>query len=179
MTIVIRQNVFETNSSSTHSVSLNFAGIKKAPLYDTIAPNDKGQIIIEGGDFASTEIYLVDSSGKMGFIAACLLAFYDKDALLAFEKMVKEHTGASEIIYDIRFSFTDGKPANTFLSPEYTSSYDYGRDRDYDDEEDEEEDEEANGGEISMKDIIKDVNKMKAFIFDKKSKLTSEIGYDG
>lgn len=43
----IRNGVFETNSSSSHSISIlnNCNG-----MYDTICPNDDGNIILEGVD---------------------------------------------------------------------------------------------------------------------------------
>ena len=54
MTINIRSNVFETNSSSSHSFSLTFpcAGDK---ILETIKPDGNGQIILTGGNYTSSE----------------------------------------------------------------------------------------------------------------------------
>lgn len=174
MIINIRSNVFETNSSSTHSVSLNFP-MKSDNLkeFEIVAPNDNGQIVLEGGDFSYSEIGLYEALSKMNFIAARIFAIGDEESKKRFEKVVKEYTGASEIVYDIRLSFADGKPANTFLSTEYiyaeTDNY-----HSYDDDDDDEDD-----LLISFSEILKSEDKLKHFLFNKKATLTSEICFDG
>lgn len=44
---LIRKGVFETNSSSCHSLSID----NNADVLDTLYPNEEGNIILEGGEF--------------------------------------------------------------------------------------------------------------------------------
>jgi len=181
MTTNIRSSVFETNSSSTHSVSLKFSGVTKGMLLETVNLNAKGQIVLDGGDFASTEIYVEDTLTKLNFIATYIIVYGNELLQERFEKIVKEQTGASEILFNMRLVYSNGKPANTFFSPEYSNPYDYHEDDEDEDEdnEDNDDDEEVNNkcSEISLKDILKSNSKLRAFLFSKRSNITSEISY--
>jgi len=151
--INIRQNVFETNSSSSHSFTLTFNALDKAML-GTIAPNEKGQIVFTGGNFTGSEFAVGSPQNKANLIAANIVVYGDADLKERFEKVIKEHTGATEIIYDVRPMIIDGKTPNTFYSPKFNHMYSYH----YDEETDEE-------SEISFNDILADDKLMKTFIF--------------
>lgn len=169
--INIRSNVFETNSSSTHSVSLKFSGIHEGMLLERVKLNSKGQIVLTGGDFASTEIELHSAIQKLNFIGAYILVYGDEALKNRFEKVVKEQTGASEIVYNMRFVANDGKPANTFFSPEYSDPYGQF--------EDDDENEGDNCDEIQLHDILDNEGKLRAFLFSKDSSISSSIRCDG
>lgn len=156
--INVRSSVFETNSSSTHSITLNFND--SVDLTDTIYVNSDGKIVLSGGDFSYTEIYIDKAISKANFIAVYMCVYGDEQLKLRLEKVLKEQTGASEIVYDIRMIYFDGKPANSFFSTEYNNPYDY-------------------DNSDSFQDIIKDEDKLRKFIFNSSSRIYAEIGYDG
>ena len=91
----IRQNVFETNSSSTHSFSIssNTDGI-----YQTLDVDDDGSITFVGGDFGWEFRKYNDAKTKCNYAAT----LYDQTKAdpAIFENVVKEHTGAKKIIYN-------------------------------------------------------------------------------
>lgn len=104
--INIRNNVFETNSSSTNSVTLT---IKFKGLMETIVPDKNGIILFEGTDFSSN-CYLASAIRK----ATCFAVFvhfmpHFKDM---FEDIIKKHTGAKEIQYNINII---GADINSFM----------------------------------------------------------------
>jgi hypothetical protein len=178
MTINIRNGVFETNSSSTHSVSLHFP-LHDEGMFGTIKPDSKGNIKLHGGDFASTKIDVSSPLDKANFIAAYIMVYGNEKLKKRFESVLKEHTGAKNIVYDIRLSFTDGKPANTFFSPEYSCPEDcgyYGEGY-YNEEDDEEECEEKGENPISLDAVLKSSKRLKTFLFSKKAKIYSFITY--
>ena len=171
MTSNIRQNVFETNSSSTHSVSLEMNGGK---LNDTIVPDENGNIVLSGGDFSHTELYITDALRKANFVAVYNAVYGDEKLKDRLVKVLKEITGAKEIIFDITMSYADGKPANSKFSSEYTDPY---CDSEYM-EEDENDDEESEEVEVSFKTVLKDEKLLKQFIFNKSNNISAEIGYN-
>lgn len=108
----IRHNVFETNSSSTHSISISE---KANGIYDTIVPDDNGVIVLNGGEFGWAWNKYNDSLTKLNYVAIYALfqisignAKEDIKNLLI--EVVKEHTGAKEIIFN--FSTTDTEDNN-------------------------------------------------------------------
>lgn len=108
----VRNGVFETNSSSTHSISIH-AGT--ADTYDTIVPNEKGEIYLDGGEFGWTGGRQFDAITKLNYCAVELLSHeYDWDSALkrnvktrdgtqsehwkTLERVVLEHTGAKKFV---------------------------------------------------------------------------------
>lgn len=49
---LIRTGVFETNSSSNHSLSLNYG--EKKRVYDTLPVNEDGSVIVDCGGYFKT-----------------------------------------------------------------------------------------------------------------------------
>jgi len=89
-----RTSVFETNSSSTHSVSI-YAATKG--LYDTITPNEEGVIHLEGDDFGWEWQSYNDSLVKANYAAIfSRKSPVYRDMLI---EVIKDHTGAKEIIF--------------------------------------------------------------------------------
>jgi hypothetical protein len=157
MTINIREDSFETNSSSTHSIVLNFND-NNVELDDTIVPNSDGEIIISGEDFTGLEFMIQGAESKAALIATYIMVYDDKDLKKKFESVLMKQTGAKKISYDIRFVAQNDIPANAFYCPDITDIYYYN-----DDDE-----------EIYFQDLIKKKEFLKRFIFC--SKINIEAG---
>lgn len=103
----IRQGVFETNSSSTHSISIskNTDG-----LMDTIHPDSDGVIRLEGGDFGWEWEQYNDAKTKANYCFSDLtyrdwkdrdkLVIKNQDLFDMLVKVIKEHTGAKHIEFE-------------------------------------------------------------------------------
>jgi len=113
--INIRKNVFETNSSSSHSFTLNYSSVECE--LKTIIPDQDGKIVFTGGNFTSSEYGLDTPMEKANAIAAMIVVYGDNALKERFERVVKEHTGASELVYDIRLKAEGGKLPNTYYCP--------------------------------------------------------------
>jgi len=59
----IRQGVFETNSSSTHSISVHNYGD-----YDSIAPDEDGIVYVRGEDFGWDQETFTDPESKLSYL---------------------------------------------------------------------------------------------------------------
>ena len=106
----IRNSVFETNSSSTHSISI----CSGCDTYDTLVPDDDGNIILTGGQFGwewetytdpqtkanYAAIYCSDSDGCIPELKSRASKY--KEMLI---DVIKKHTGAKDVVFD--FSTTD------------------------------------------------------------------------
>jgi hypothetical protein len=97
----IRQGVFETNSSSTHSVSVSK---DSDGIYDTLLP-ENGILTIEGEDFGWEWQTYNDPKMKAAYAAVYLN--YDSSQTEILEKVLKEHTGAKEIVFNIKNNYID------------------------------------------------------------------------
>jgi hypothetical protein len=85
-----RNKVFETNSSSTHSIS-----IEVGQNWDNIELNDKGNIVLEGGEFGWEERVYTDALTKANYCAVDSLGDDTKQDML--KEVIKEYTGAKEV----------------------------------------------------------------------------------
>ena len=95
MMINIRGKVFETNSSSTHSITItpNSSGI-----YDTIIP-DNGVITLVGGQFGWEWEKYNDPLTKANY--AAVYAQNNSNKLNTLINVIKDHTGAKEVVLDV------------------------------------------------------------------------------
>lgn len=105
-----RLNVFETNSSSSHSFTIS---ISTSGVLETIAPNSKGEIVLKGGDFSRSEFYIQSALEKANAIAVFCVVTEDSNVKEMFEEMMLKHTGASSLKYDIILT---GPDRNSYLS---------------------------------------------------------------
>lgn len=123
---LIRNKVFETNSSSCHSISIEKC---ESSLYDRLYPNEDGDIVLDGGEFGWGYDEYRDASTKANYIAVAirllenaaedfntaseerkkvftyysLPGFADKNYFAIksiFEKVIKNQTGCNNIIYN-------------------------------------------------------------------------------
>lgn len=101
--ILIRNGVFETNSSSCHSVSV--ADDTKEFVLDTLYPDQNGVITLTGGDFGWEWFKHNDAETKANYAAQ---AFYGNEI---YQEMlvdiIKEQTGAEEVIFDCEKGYID------------------------------------------------------------------------
>jgi hypothetical protein len=91
----IRIGVFETNSSSTHSITIN----EDTNLFTSIIPDKNGTITLTGGQFGWDWIAYNDALTKANYCAvdACKSA----ERLEMLVSVIKNHTGAKEVILNI------------------------------------------------------------------------------
>jgi len=108
--IAIRTAVFETNSSSTHVLSIS----DNCDLYDTLPINEDGVIIIEAESYpySDNQNYKFRSAiEKTKIVFASIgndhLPYWelddaDKERLRIFEKVILDHTQAKSINYQFQ-----------------------------------------------------------------------------
>src|SRR5579885_45905 len=88
----IRNKVFETNSSSSHSISIYNA---TKGLYDTITPDSNGVITLTGGEFGWEWEKYNDAITKANY--AAVFALGDQQMTDMLVQVIKDHTGAKEV----------------------------------------------------------------------------------
>lgn len=106
---VVRQGVFETNSSSTHSISI--ATQTQGALMDTLPLDKERVLILEGGEFGWEEASYKDALTKANYMAIYALQWGKEESgkfIKIFEDVVKEQTGARKIEYAFTTSWQAG-----------------------------------------------------------------------
>lgn len=106
----IRNNVFETNSSSTHSISI---APTVAGLYDTLPVDSNGKIRLVGGEFGWEWAKFNDPYTKANY--AAVFAHEGTPQMVdMLVNVIKEHTGAKEVEFgfttELRSSLDAAKP---------------------------------------------------------------------
>jgi len=101
----IRHNVFETNSSSTHSICISEYS---DGILDTLGVDDDGVLHLEGGQFGWEIEDYYDPNTKANYCAIDTVNSPEKRDMLV--KVLKDHTGAKEVSFD--FSLDDYKHNN-------------------------------------------------------------------
>jgi hypothetical protein len=97
----IRSNVFETNSSSTHSISIDCSSPDE--MLQTILPDENGIISLTGGQFGREWKRYNDCLTKANYSAIDCLS-NDPEKMQSFINIIKRHTGAKEVVLDINLS---------------------------------------------------------------------------
>jgi hypothetical protein len=102
--INIRKGVFETNSSSTHSVCIPEDLTDE--MLDTIVPNEDGILELYGGEFGGGGEVINDAITKANYLAVYCKEWYPeakindlllKDILI---NVIKKQTGCSDVSFD-------------------------------------------------------------------------------
>lgn len=88
----IRKAVFETNSSSSHSLHID----SKTKLYETIYPDDDGVITLEGGQYGWEWEKTNNTRKKANYMATYALGSETQADML--KELLLEHTGAKEVL---------------------------------------------------------------------------------
>jgi hypothetical protein len=91
----IRRGIFETNSSSSHSISI----VDGSGILDTIIPDDNGNIILTGGEFGGAWERINDSLTKANYCAVDVQN--DPDKLRMLRDVIMDHTGCNDVIFEI------------------------------------------------------------------------------
>ena len=92
---LIRNGVFETNSSSSHTVCVS----RGAKVYDTIAPDIHGVVTIEPGEFGWEREVYYDPQTKASYAMAFAGDAKNSQELLAMlEKVIKDHTMCNTVV---------------------------------------------------------------------------------
>ena len=96
----IRENVFETNSSSSHSISLSDPSISNDGMMDTIPLNGNGDIVLSGGEFGWQWEKFSDALTKANYCAVYAV-LHRNDLINQLIEVIKDQTGANNVILDI------------------------------------------------------------------------------
>lgn len=113
---LIRELVFETNSSSCHSISLsNKTG--QSFLLDTLYPDENGIITINGGQFGWEVAQYNDAYTKASYAATSTLYWLDSEVLIG---VIKKQTAAKEVILNISEDY--GSEFYSYIDHESTST---------------------------------------------------------
>lgn len=92
---LIRNSVFETNSSSCHSISIG-----KSDVYDSVIPNEDGVIELLPMQFGWEQERYNDAHVKMSYLWIYIKDWCGKDEesfMETFQRVVCRHTGASNV----------------------------------------------------------------------------------
>lgn len=94
---LIRNSVFETNSSSCHSISLSVNNV----FDDTIIPDGNGVITVSPGEFGWEICQYTDAETKLSYAWTWAINYANSpdDAIDYLTKLVCEYTGATKIEY--------------------------------------------------------------------------------
>jgi hypothetical protein len=103
MKTITRQSVFETNSSSTHSIS-----ISDKSDFTTIHPEADGNIYLNGGEFGWEVEEYRDPLTKANYCAIDNASNEERIEML--KRVIKEHTKASDVV--INFNVDDWQAEN-------------------------------------------------------------------
>lgn len=91
MVTKIRHSVFETNSSSSHSISWSRDVTK---LLDSIGPDVDGNIVLTGGEFGWGYERYSDAWTKANYCAVDVAGTPNEEVL---KRIIREHTGAKRV----------------------------------------------------------------------------------
>lgn len=142
----IRTNVFETNSSSSHSITINVSADGE---YETIAPDESGNIILNGGNFSVIDFYIQSPITKANAIAAYCVLSGDKELEKTFEEVLVEHTGAKGIVNNVKLI---GPDCNSYMASWFVKY---------------------------LMEALYSKEAIKNFIFNTRSNIGGSIGWDG
>lgn len=131
---LIRHGVFETNSSSTHSLVIDRNGD-----YTSITPDDNNEIVIKPEDFGWQFEAYQDPKDKLAYLFIYVREWVETETRKnvyhnMITEMVKEHTGASRVYlasetdgYIDHQSVEDGQLEPYFRDPQLLKDFVFGR----------------------------------------------------
>lgn len=89
----IRKSMFESNSSSSHSISCDVGTTK----FHSISPDSEGKITLFGGEFGWGYETYTDPLSKASYCA--LDQSGNESRMQMLKEVIMEHTGASEVVF--------------------------------------------------------------------------------
>lgn len=119
---LIRNSVFETNSSSCHSISIG-----KSDVYDSVTPNEDGVIRLEPMEFGWKQERYDDTYSKMVYLWIYIRDWCDRveeEFMETFQRVVCTHTGASSVIM-VTDEDAPEWPRNGYIDHQSVESNDY------------------------------------------------------
>lgn len=100
MVTTVRKNIFETNSSSSHSIT-----IQDGDYWDTIEADEYGMITLTGGQFGWEWVKYNDALTKANYCAVNYI--HNDDKLEMLKEVIMEYTGCKRLIIDISKDWED------------------------------------------------------------------------
>jgi len=103
-----RQQVFETNSSSTHSISIS--ELNDNDILDVLIPDEDGNIVLEGGEFGWDINAYNDAQSKASYAAIYAMEWARDDSenfIKILINVIKEQTGCNEVIFNFSSEYND------------------------------------------------------------------------
>lgn len=107
----VRQGVFETNSSSTHSISI--ASYSEGDLMDTLPLDEYGNVVLNGGEFGWEVEDYRDALTKANYVAIYIQQWAPSDQKDGFMKLftgvLREQTSCNKVVFnfDGNWSYID------------------------------------------------------------------------
>lgn len=98
-TILIRDSVFETNSSSAHSLSIN-KGNKIINVFDTLKPNENGIVNINCGGYDFTRQKprrTNDTKEKIAFFVTLFDSYSNRKRIEELIELIKQNSLCEEV----------------------------------------------------------------------------------
>lgn len=117
----IRRNTFETNSSSSHSITINNKGglhsydipITEYFFDEKNNSEHKNCIILHGGEYGWGEDTFSSAMEKANYVAQEIEHTDNEELKAWFEEVLKEETGAEEIVYNLGDGYIDHQSVGT------------------------------------------------------------------
>ena len=108
---LIRKGTFETNSSSSHCITID----DSTELFESLPVNDDGYVVLTGGEFGWGYEEYNDALTKANYIAVDYQYMGDDDSKYdILTDVIKEQTGCLGVVYDIsRDSYIDHQSTGT------------------------------------------------------------------
>lgn len=94
----IRRAVFETNSSSTHSISISNSS---EGILETLGVDANGHIVLGTGEYGWEWESFNSASDKADYCAIMVKSLLLEEEEKMLTEVIKEHTGAKEVIFDV------------------------------------------------------------------------------
>ncbi len=123
MKVQIRRSIFETNSSSTHSIVIRRGTIENTGI-EWFYHDENNNIILEGGEFGWEEEIYYDPQTKANYVAVGIMHILDEEFISEYSvelverykkykemltKVLKEVTGCNDVIYDIFTEYSNNR----------------------------------------------------------------------
>lgn len=103
----IRKGVFETNSSSSHSIT-----VEVGPTWGTLPLNHKGNIHLDGGEFGWEWEKFNDTLTKANYCAV-YASYTGKKSIL--KKVIKDYTGAKKVKFKFSTNWDHGRYNHSYI----------------------------------------------------------------
>jgi hypothetical protein len=115
--INVRCNVFETNSSSSHSITIADRYYHKdnipEELFETIEQDEYGEITLTGGEFGWSYDQYSDALTKANY--AAIDSYHCPIMQQMLIEVIMEHTGCAKVVIDINFDWSVSANAVSYI----------------------------------------------------------------